>query len=174
MSKLRTSALAAAAILLLVHGVVLIFRYGTDTASLWGDWIDTAAPLIGAVVCWMVSRKSGPFGSRVWRLVAISNLISAYRPGSLHLLLRLPARAARHDLAERCACVLLGCARGNDAVSESARSRQGIRLAASLRFCAGVHARPCRGAFADLCSLPLAGCRTGDAGPVPACGDFFL
>ena len=77
MSKLRTSALAAAAILLLVHGAVLIFRYGTDTASLWGDWIDTAAPLIGAVVCWMVSRKSGPFGSRVWRLVAISNLISA-------------------------------------------------------------------------------------------------
>jgi two-component system, cell cycle sensor histidine kinase and response regulator CckA len=77
MSKLRTSALAAAAILLLVHGAVLMFRYGTDTASLWGDWIDTAAPLVGAVVCWRVSRESGPFGSRVWRLVAISNLISA-------------------------------------------------------------------------------------------------
>jgi len=81
MSKLRTSALAAAAILLLVHGAVLVFRYGTDMASLWGDWIDAAAPLVGAVVCWMVSRKSGPFGSRVWRLVAISSLITAIGQG---------------------------------------------------------------------------------------------
>ena len=81
MFKLRTSALAAATILLLVHGAVLVFRYGTDTASLWGDWIDTAAPLVAAVVCWTVSRQSGPFGRRVWRLVAISSLITASGQG---------------------------------------------------------------------------------------------
>jgi PAS domain S-box-containing protein len=77
MSRIRTSAFAAAAILLLVHGAVLVFRYGTETASLWGDWIDTAAPLIAAVLCWMVSRRAGPFGRRVWRLVAFSSLLTA-------------------------------------------------------------------------------------------------
>ena len=61
---------------MLVHGAVLIARYGTDTASLWGDWIDTAAPLAGAVVCWLVSRQAGPFGRRVWRLVAFSALLA--------------------------------------------------------------------------------------------------
>jgi hypothetical protein len=77
MSRIRTSAFAAAAILMLVHGAVLVFRYGTETASLWGDWIDTAAPLIAAVLCWMVSRQAGPFGRRVWRLVAFSSLLTA-------------------------------------------------------------------------------------------------
>src|SRR5258708_15941645 len=77
MSKLRTSALAAAAILVLVHGAVLVVRYGTETASLWGDWIDTAAPLVAAVVCGIVSRQSRPFGRRVWRLVSFSFLLSA-------------------------------------------------------------------------------------------------
>ncbi|HME34797.1 MAG TPA: PAS domain S-box protein [Candidatus Sulfotelmatobacter sp.] len=72
MSKLRASALAAAAILMLVHGAVLVFRYGTETASLWGDWIDTIGPLVAAVVCWIVSRQAGPFGRRVWRLVSLS------------------------------------------------------------------------------------------------------
>ena len=62
---------------MLVHGAVLAFRYGTETASLWGDWIDTAAPLIAAVLCWMVSRQAGPFGRRVWRLVAFSSLLTA-------------------------------------------------------------------------------------------------
>jgi len=81
MFKLRTTALAAAAILVLVHGAVLIFRYGTDTASVWGDWIDTVAPLVGAVVCWMVSRQAGPFGKRVWRLVALSSLLAAIGQG---------------------------------------------------------------------------------------------
>jgi two-component system, cell cycle sensor histidine kinase and response regulator CckA len=81
MSKLRTSAIAAAAILVLVHGAVLVFRYGTETASLWGDWIDTAAPLVGAVVCWMVSRQAGPFGRRVWRLVSLSLLLGAIGQG---------------------------------------------------------------------------------------------
>ncbi len=80
-SKLRTTALAAAAILMLVHGAVLTLRYGTDTASLWGDWIDTAAPLVAAVVCWMVSRQAGPFGKRVWRLVAFSALLTAVGQG---------------------------------------------------------------------------------------------
>ena len=62
---------------MVVHGVVLVFRYGSDTASLWGDWIDTAAPLIGAVVCWMVSQQAGPFGRRVWRLVGFSSFLIA-------------------------------------------------------------------------------------------------
>jgi PAS domain S-box-containing protein len=77
MFKARTSALAAAAILLGVHGAVLAVRYGTDTASLWGDWIDTAAPLAAAVICWMVARQAGPFGKRVWRLVCASFLLTS-------------------------------------------------------------------------------------------------
>ncbi len=81
MLKLRASALAAAAVLVLLHGAVLVLRYGTDTASLWGDWIDTAAPLVAAVVCWMVSRQAGPFGKRVWRLVALSGLLAAIGQG---------------------------------------------------------------------------------------------
>jgi len=77
MSKLRTSAIAAAAILVLVHAGVLALRYGTDAASLWGDWIDTAAPFVACVVCWLVSRHAGPFGRRVWRLVCFSALLTA-------------------------------------------------------------------------------------------------
>jgi hypothetical protein len=64
-----------------VHGAVLALRYRTDTASLWGDWIDTAAPLTAAVVCWLVSRQAGRFGRRVWRLVCISALITAVGQG---------------------------------------------------------------------------------------------
>ncbi|HEY3971536.1 MAG TPA: PAS domain S-box protein [Candidatus Sulfotelmatobacter sp.] len=75
MSKLRASAFAAAAFLMLTHVAVLLLRYGTSTASVWGDWIDTAAPLTAAVVCWLASRESGPFGKRVWRLVALSLLL---------------------------------------------------------------------------------------------------
>src|ERR1700747_3347895 len=77
MSKVRTPAIAAAATLVFLHGAVLVFGYGTETASLWGDWIDTAAPLVAAVVCWFVSRQSGSFGRRVWRLVAFSFLLNA-------------------------------------------------------------------------------------------------
>jgi two-component system cell cycle sensor histidine kinase/response regulator CckA len=77
MSKYRTSAVAAAAILMLVHGAVLVVRYRTETASVWGDWIDTAAPAIGAVVCWLVSERAGPFGRRVWRLVGFSSFLTA-------------------------------------------------------------------------------------------------
>ena len=76
MSKLRTSAIAAAAILVFVHVCVLALRYGSDTASLWGDWIDALAPLVASVVCWLTSRRAGPFGKRVWRLAAFSALLS--------------------------------------------------------------------------------------------------
>ena len=81
MSKLRTSALAAAAILLLTHVSVLLFRYGSDFASVWGDWIDTIAPLIASIICWQISRRAGPFGKRVWRLAAFSALLSCLGQG---------------------------------------------------------------------------------------------
>ena len=81
MSKLRTSAIAAAAILVLMHVAVLVFQYGTTAASLWGDWIDTAAPLIATIVCWSTSRQAGPFGRRVWRLVAFSALLTSIGQG---------------------------------------------------------------------------------------------
>ena len=61
---------------MLVHVAVLALRYGTATASLWGDWIDTIAPLVAAVLCWMVSRQAGPFGKRVWRLVSFAALLT--------------------------------------------------------------------------------------------------
>ncbi len=75
MSKLRASALAAAAGLMLVHGAVLIFRYGTARASLWGDLIGAAAVLLAAISCWSASNRSGSFGKRVWRLVFLSTLL---------------------------------------------------------------------------------------------------
>src|SRR5215469_1709966 len=77
MSKLRTSALALAGCLLCVHIGILLFHYGSGAASLWGDWIDTLTPLVAAVVCWLVSLRSGPFGRRVWRLVSLSALLTA-------------------------------------------------------------------------------------------------
>lgn len=77
MSKLRTYAFALAGCLLCVHIGILLFRYGSDAASLWGDWIDTLTPLVAAVVCWLVSLRSGPFGRRVWRLVSLSALLMA-------------------------------------------------------------------------------------------------
>ncbi len=80
-SKYRTPAVAAAAILMLVHGGVLVVRYGTDAASVWGDWIDIIAPLAAAVTCWMVSQRAGPYGRRVWRLVAFSSLLTCIGQG---------------------------------------------------------------------------------------------
>jgi len=79
--KPRTASLAAAIVLLGTHGAVLAARYGTDAASLWGDWIDTAAPLAAAAICWMVARQAGVFGRRVWRLVGASFLLSAVGQG---------------------------------------------------------------------------------------------
>ncbi len=76
MSKLRTSAIAAAAVVIVVQVGVLAVRYGTATASLWGDYIDAITPLIAAVMCWLASREAGPFGRRVWRLVSLSALLS--------------------------------------------------------------------------------------------------
>jgi len=77
MSRLRTSAIAAAAILVLVHVCIVALRYGSDTASLWGDWIDTLAPLVASIICWLTSRRSGAFGRRVWRLAAFSALLAS-------------------------------------------------------------------------------------------------
>lgn len=77
MLKFRTSAMALAASLMGVHLAILLSRYGTDTASLWGDWIGALTPLVAAVICWMASRRSGPFGRRVWRLVSLSAALSA-------------------------------------------------------------------------------------------------
>jgi PAS domain S-box-containing protein len=79
--KPRTTALAAAFVLMGVRVAVLILWYGTDTASLRGDWIDTAAPLAAAVVCWMVARQAEGFGRRVWRLVCISFLLASVGQG---------------------------------------------------------------------------------------------
>jgi hypothetical protein len=81
MYKQRAYALAAPAVLIGVHGAILALRYGTETASLWGDWIDTAAPLTGAIICWMVSRQAGPFGKRVWRLFGFSFLLAGIGQG---------------------------------------------------------------------------------------------
>src|SRR4029077_20957964 len=77
MSKLRTSAIAAATLLVLVHVGVLTLRYGSDMASLWGDWIDVIAPLIAAVICWRTALLAGPFGKRLWRLTSLSALVVA-------------------------------------------------------------------------------------------------
>ena len=140
MLKLRTSAVAIAAVLILTHVAVLLFRYGTDTASLWGDWIDAIAPLVASVVCWAASTRAGPFGRRVWRLVCFLSPARRDRAGSLHLRLRLRARAARHLVAERCPGFFLGCSRGDDDLPESSRPRQRISMVASLRFCPSLHA----------------------------------
>src|SRR5271169_2840163 len=72
MPKHRRYALAAAASLIVVHLLLVTFRYGTHFASLWSDWVGTAAVLLAASVCWSTSRRSGSFGKRVWRLVSVS------------------------------------------------------------------------------------------------------
>ena len=78
MSKRRASAVAAAAILLLVHVSILAFQYGSDMASFWGDAIGAAAaPLVAAIAVWAAARASATFARRVWRLVALSLLLAA-------------------------------------------------------------------------------------------------
>jgi two-component system, cell cycle sensor histidine kinase and response regulator CckA len=72
MPRHRKSAMAAAAILIAVHLVLLAFRYGTHSASLWGDWIGSATVFLAAIVCWSTSRRSSSFGKRVWRLFSFS------------------------------------------------------------------------------------------------------
>jgi two-component system cell cycle sensor histidine kinase/response regulator CckA len=78
MSRLRTTALAAAAILILVHVSVLLGRYGSDGASFWGDAIGAVLmPLVAAIAVWQASRDSATYARRVWRLVALSLLLSS-------------------------------------------------------------------------------------------------
>jgi two-component system cell cycle sensor histidine kinase/response regulator CckA len=72
MPTFRKSAIVAAAVLIVVHVVLLVARYGTPVASLWGDWIGSIAGFVGALASWSASRRSGPFGRRVWRLVSFS------------------------------------------------------------------------------------------------------
>ncbi len=72
MSTSRKSAIVAAAVLIVVHVGMLAARYGTPVASLWGDWIGSIAGFVGVLASWDASRRSGPFGKRVWRLVCFS------------------------------------------------------------------------------------------------------
>jgi len=72
MATHRHTAIAAAAGLIAVHSVLLVFRYGTPTASVWGDWISALAVLLAAIACWSASARSGSFGKRVWRLVSFA------------------------------------------------------------------------------------------------------
>ncbi len=76
MSKLRASALAAAATPVVVHLAILATGYGTHFASVWGHWTDAASALIAAVICWSAPRHSGTFGRPVWRLVSLSLVLA--------------------------------------------------------------------------------------------------
>jgi PAS domain S-box-containing protein len=76
MSKLRASALAAAATPVVVHLAILATGYGTHFASVWGHWTDAVSALIAAVICWSAARHSGTFGRRVWRLVSLSLVLA--------------------------------------------------------------------------------------------------
>ncbi len=72
MFKFRASALAAAALLIVIHVAVLLLHYGTQTASLWGDWLTGIANLVAAIASGIAARHAGPFGKRVWRLMSFS------------------------------------------------------------------------------------------------------
>src|SRR5277367_946380 len=72
MVKYRVPAIAAAAVLVFGHIILLGFRFGTETASVWGDWFGVAAALLAAITSWLASSSAGPFGRRVWRLVSFS------------------------------------------------------------------------------------------------------
>jgi hypothetical protein len=72
MSTYRRSVIAAAAVLIVAHVVLLVVRYGAPAASLWGDWIGSLACLLAALASWSAARRSGSFGKRVWRLVSFS------------------------------------------------------------------------------------------------------
>jgi PAS domain S-box-containing protein len=76
MLKYRASALAAAAVLVVGHIVLLLLRFGTETASVVGDWLGAAGALLATVTCWLASRHAGPFGKRVWRLLAFSAFLA--------------------------------------------------------------------------------------------------
>src|SRR5579862_8207964 len=76
MSKVRRFALTAATAFVVIQVVVLLIFYGTDTASVWGDWLDAIAPFVAGLVCWLVSRHAGPYGRRAWRLVSLSAVLA--------------------------------------------------------------------------------------------------
>jgi two-component system, cell cycle sensor histidine kinase and response regulator CckA len=74
--KYRVAALAAAGVLVLGHIVLLLLRYGTATASLWGDLLGVAGCVLATITSWLAARSAGPFGKRVWRLVALSGVLA--------------------------------------------------------------------------------------------------
>jgi hypothetical protein len=76
MLKYRASALAAVAVLVVAHIVLLLLRFGTETASVGGDWLGGAAALLATIASWLASRGAGPFAKRVWRLVALSAFLA--------------------------------------------------------------------------------------------------
>lgn len=76
MLRSRVPAIAAAALLTVIHALVLVSHYGTPAASRQGDWLTAAAALLAAVVCGWAARRAGPFGARVWRLVCVSVLLA--------------------------------------------------------------------------------------------------
>ena len=76
MLKVRRFAVTAATVLVVIHVTVLLICYGTDTASVWGDWLDAIAPFVAGVVCWLVSLHAGSYGRRAWRLVSLSAVLA--------------------------------------------------------------------------------------------------
>ena len=76
MPKYRALAFATVALLIVGHVVLLSLRYGTQAASVWGDWFGIAAALLATVACWVASCSAGPFGRRVWRLVSLSAILA--------------------------------------------------------------------------------------------------
>jgi PAS domain S-box-containing protein len=72
----RTSAVAAAAILVVGHSVILLLRFGTEVASAWGVLVGAAAALLAAIASGLAARDASPFGRRVWRLVSFSACLS--------------------------------------------------------------------------------------------------
>jgi two-component system cell cycle sensor histidine kinase/response regulator CckA len=75
MPRQRVLTTAAAALLTVLHIILLLARYGTRFASRWGDLITLAAIALAIAATWSTSRRSGPFGKRVWRLVSFSLLL---------------------------------------------------------------------------------------------------
>ena len=76
MLKYRAAVLTAAGVLIFGHVVLLLRRYGTDAASVGGDWLTGFAALLATIASWLASRSAGPFGKRVWRLVALSGFLA--------------------------------------------------------------------------------------------------
>ncbi|HZC23145.1 MAG TPA: PAS domain-containing protein, partial [Candidatus Binatia bacterium] len=75
MLRVRRFAVTAATLLLVIQVTVLLVSYGSDAASVWGDWLDAIAPFVAGLVCWLVSRHAGPYGRRAWRLVSLSAVL---------------------------------------------------------------------------------------------------